>query len=149
MRSAELTLGRRFVVVLEPGEEVLSTLADWCAREGVAQGTLELFGAFRSLRLIAAHEPVADHEPPLAQSVEVAYLEGSGSGSISTRDGAPRVHLHLAAGAKAEGGAAYAGHVLAAEVHYTAEAVVTEVLSPRFAPAPDPHAHGLDTLRFA
>jgi len=55
----------------------------------------------------------------------------------------------VAAGVKSAAGAAYAGHVLAAEAHYTVEAVVTEVVAPRFVLRPDPRAHGLDCLDFA
>lgn len=137
MRSAELTLGRRFVVVLDPGEEMLSALAGWAAQHEVASATVDMFfGAFRGVGLIATHEPVADPEPPLPARVDVAYVEGVGAGSIATVDGAPVAHLHIAAGAKDAGGAAYAGHVLHAETHYTVEVVVQEVLAPSFAPEP-------------
>ena len=135
MRSAHLTTGRRFLIVLDPGEELLATVSSWAAENGVTSATIDMFfGAFRRIGLIAGHEPVDDPEPPLPASVEVTYLEGVGAGSISTTDGVPRAHLHIAAGVKSAAGAAYAGHVLYAETHYTVELVVQEILEPTFAP---------------
>jgi predicted DNA-binding protein with PD1-like motif len=150
VRSAELQLGRRFLVVLDSGEEIVAALAAWADENAVAQATVDLFfGAFRSIRLIAAHEPAADPEPPLPAEVEVRYLEGVGSGSISRgADDATRVHLHVAAGAKDEAGLGYAGHVIAAETHYTVEVVVQEVLAPALQSVSDPRAFGLPTLQF-
>ncbi len=132
MREAVIATGRRWMLVLEPGEEMLSSVTAWAERIGVTAATVDMFfGALRSVRLIATTEPVDDPEPPLPEEVEVAYLEGIGAGSIVTVDGHPRVHLHVAAGAKAQGGVAYAGHVLSAETHYTMEMVVQEIVSPQ------------------
>ena len=148
MRSAELTMGRRWVIVLEPGEEVVSSLTRWCAGEGVTAATVDMFfGAFRSARLIASHGQILDPEPPLLDEVEVTYLEGIGSGTVSVVDGAPRVHLHIAAGAKDQAGAAYAGHLLSAETHYTVEIIVHEVVAPAFGLRAHP-AHGVNCLIF-
>ena len=143
MRSAPITTGRQWMLVLEPGEELLETITDWCVRTGVTQGTITLLGAFRSVRLIGTHGPLDDEEPPLPDAVDVAYVEGSGSGTITTVDGSPKPHIHAAVGA-----AAYAGHVLRAEAHYTVEATVTEVVSPTFVLRPDAEAFGLTSLHF-
>ncbi|MGW9114639.1 PPC domain-containing DNA-binding protein [Microbacterium sp. NPDC055683] len=148
MRSAQIVAGRRWVLVLEPGEELVGTVSAWAERIGVRAATVEFFGAFRSARLIAATEPVADPEPPLPQQVEVTYLEGVGSGSIGLADGGPSVHLHIAAGVKEQGGAAYAGHLLAAEVHYTVEVVVQEAVGPDFVLRPLP-GFGINALHFS
>jgi len=58
------------------------------------------------------------------------------------------VHLHAAVGRKSQGALAYAGHVLSAVTHYTAEVVVDEVPGTLIERRPDPAAHGLSTLRF-
>ncbi|MDF2991130.1 MAG: hypothetical protein K0S37_1644 [Microbacterium sp.] len=150
MRSAELSLGRRFLVVLDPGEELISTLSRWAEENGIRSATVDqFFGAFRSIRLIAGDEPTHDPEPPLPTEVELRYLEGIGSGSISLMNGRARVHLHIAAGVKDERGLGYAGHVLSAETHYTVEVLVQEVSGAEFVSVPDPAAHGLPSLRFA
>lgn len=112
MRSAALTTGRRFLVVLDPGEDLLETVSSWAVANGIISATIDMFfGAFRRVGLIAADGPIEDPEAPLPASVDVTYLEGVGAGSISTVDGIPRAHLHVAAGVKAEAGAPYAGHV--------------------------------------
>jgi len=149
VRSALLTTGRQWMLVLEPGEELLETISAWCARTGVAQATVTLFGAFRSVRLIATNAPLADEEPPLADAVDVSYVEGSGSGTVTTVDASPKPHIHVAVGVKSQGAAAYAGHVLQAEAHYTVEVMVTEVISPTFVLRPDDNAFGLNSLHFA
>ncbi|MGO2658259.1 PCC domain-containing protein [Mycetocola reblochoni] len=141
--------GRSVVVVLEQGEEVLSSVRRACAEHGIAQGFVPvLSGAFREVELIAAHTPVDDEEPPLPQSVVVRYAEGTGNGTVMFDEdsGAGEPHLHLAVGVKNDGGAGYAGHVVSAVAHYTVEVVVTEVLSPVLARVADPGAYGIPTL---
>lgn len=149
MRSALLTTGRKWMLVLEPGEELLETITAWCVSAGVTQAAVTLFGAFRSVRLIATNNQLADEEPPLADTLDVTYVEGSGSGTVTTVDGSPKPHIHVAVGVKSQGAAAYAGHALHAEAHYTVEVMVTEVISPTFVLRPDARAFGLNSLHFA
>lgn len=149
MRSAEVTVGRRIVLVLEPGEEVVAAVTEACRQHGVRQGLVPvLSGAFRSVTMIAAHTPVEDEEPPLPQEVTVPYTEGIGSGTVQwdPQAGAAAVHLHVAVGVKNTGATGFAGHLLQAEVHYTTEVLVEEVLSPALLRLPDPAAHGITTL---
>ncbi|WP_213814440.1 PPC domain-containing DNA-binding protein [Glaciihabitans sp. dw_435] len=151
MQSVELTTGRRIGVVLHPGDDVLSTIADACVFHGVKQGYVSVFlGAFRSVRFIASHEPVADPEPPLKDSTTVEYVEGVGSGSVTWDEvlGAPQVHLHVAVGVKDDAAAGHAGHLLAATTHYVAELVIEEVLAPTMSRVSDVNAHGLENLAF-
>lgn len=151
MRSAEVTTGRRFALVLEPGDEVLTALTRACREHGVRQGFVPVFsGAFRTARFIAADSPVEDQEPPLPQEVTVTYTEGVGSGTIlwdeDSRIALP--HLHLAVGVKNAAAAAFAGHLLGAEVHYTVEVLLEEVVAPALLRVPDPRAFGIPTMRF-
>lgn len=148
VRGAQITTGRQWMLVLDPGEELLETITAWCVGAGVAQATVTLFGAFRSVRLIGTNAPLADEEPPLADAVDIAYLEGVGSGTITSVGGTPRPHIHVAAGVKSQGSTAYAGHLLRGEVHYTVEVTVTEVVSPTFALRPDSATFGLTCLHF-
>lgn len=150
MHAAEVVTGRRFALVLEPGEELLGSIAAFCAEHGVSQAIVPLvFGAFRSMRFIGADAPPADDEVPLPESVEVAYVEGSGGGSIAPRvDGGVRVHVHAAVGTKSASAAATAGHVLHAIVHYTVEVVIDEVIEPGFRLESVEASHGLECLRF-
>lgn len=150
MRHAEIAEGRRFVLVLEPGEELLQSLQEWSRREGVRQALIRsFFGAFRQVRFIATEAPIDDEEAPLPDSVEVSYVEGVGSGSIAMHRGEPLVHLHAAVGVKREAALAYAGHVLAAVAHYTVEVVVDEVASPIMLLEPRAESAGINCLTFA
>jgi predicted DNA-binding protein with PD1-like motif len=148
MQSAEIIAGRRFAIVLEPGDDVLSELAAACRRHDIAQAAITtLSGAFRVVRLIAAHTPAADPELPMPTAVDVPYSEGVGSGTITRGpDGEPVVHLHVAVGVKDEAGSAAAGHVLFAETHYIVEVVIEEILSPVLHRRPHPQSFGIPIL---
>ncbi|MFJ6651519.1 PPC domain-containing DNA-binding protein [Microbacterium sp. NPDC091313] len=148
MRSAVITTGRRVLVVLEPGDEVLSTLTRACLEHGIAQAVIGTFsGALRRARLIASEWPAADPEAPLAESIEVTYTEGIGSGTITTgADGTVVAHVHVALGDKARGAAAVAGHLLEGETHYVIEVVLDEVLTPALGRSPHPDSRGVPIL---
>jgi len=152
VRSTEVTTGRRVAVVLEPGDEVLTSLTAACRAHGIRQGFVPVFsGAFRTARFIAADVPVDDQEPPLPQQVTVTYTEGIGSGTIlwDAETGTPTPHLHLAVGVKNAAAAGFAGHVLSAETHYTVEVLIEEVVAPALLRVPDPRAYGIPTMHFA
>jgi len=150
LREHMVTTGRRLVLAMEPGEEVIASIAGACHRHGIEQAIISMFsGAFRSATLIGATHPIGDPEAPLREAVEVAYTEGIGSGTVSSSaDGEHVVHLHVALGEKSAGCRAVAGHVLSATVHYVAEVVLDEVLSPRFRREPSEATSGIATLTF-
>lgn len=151
MQSAELTRGRRIGVVLHSGDEVLASIAAACIEHNVRQAVIPVFlGAFRSARFIASHGEIADQEIPLADSTEVEYVEGIGSGTISWNESTAshNVHVHVAVGVKDQAAAAYAGHLLSATTHYVAEIVIDEVLSPTMTRVPDAGSYGLNNLHF-
>ncbi|WP_159500554.1 PPC domain-containing DNA-binding protein [Microbacterium sp. 18062] len=151
MRSTETITGRRVLVVLEPGDEVLSSLAEACRSHGIAQAVVTTFsGALRSARIIAADHAPVDPEAPLPESVEVRYTEGIGSGTI-TRDAAGdhTVHVHVALGAKDRSGLAVAGHLLHAETHYVVEVVLDEILAPALGRRAHPGSSGIPILDIA
>jgi predicted DNA-binding protein with PD1-like motif len=142
--------GRRFAVVLEPGEEVLAAIGAACERHQVQAAFVPVFlGAFTQVTLIGTREPVPDEDVPLPRSVTVEWAEGLGSATVAPgADGEPIVHLHAAVGRKSDGALGYAGHVLSAVTHYTAEIVIEEIPGTVIERRPDPAAHGLNTLRF-
>ncbi len=151
MYSAELTTGRRFALVLQPGDDVTESLTRFCRENGVQQGYLAVFlGAFSTVSLIGTCEPVDDEFEPMPQSVHLTNVEGIGSGTIawSAADELTLPHLHVAVGLKSYSATAYAGHLLAATVQYVTEIVVEEVISPRFRRVPDPAARGIPALSF-
>ncbi|MEV7692160.1 PPC domain-containing DNA-binding protein [Microbacterium sp. NPDC089189] len=148
MRTAEATPGRRIVVILEPGDEVLSSLAEASRRHDVAQAAITTFsGALRNARLIASDTVPADPELPLPESVEIFYTEGVGSGTITRgADGEPVVHVHVALGAKDRSGLGAVGHLLHGETHYVVEIVLEEILAPTLVRRPHPGSSGIPIL---
>jgi predicted DNA-binding protein with PD1-like motif len=150
MRAHLVTTGRRLALALEPGDDVLSAIADACRDHDIEQAVVVMMsGALRRARLIGTTEPIADPELPLGDTVEVEYTEGIGSGTVS-RDpsGAYAVHVHVALGEKGAGCSAVAGHLLSAETHYVVEVILDEVLSPRFAREASAATSGVPALTF-
>ncbi|WP_191906703.1 PPC domain-containing DNA-binding protein [Microbacterium lushaniae] len=150
MKIATAVSGRRLMIALEPGDEVLSSLATACRDAGIDQGVISTFsGALRWARLIASDTVPADPELPLPDHIEATYCEGVGSGTITRDpDGAHVVHVHVALGEKDRSGAAVAGHLLAAETHYVVEVVIDEVLAPVMTRTAHPCSSGVAILGF-
>lgn len=152
MQSALLTTGRRLALALEPGDDVLGSIAAACREHGIAQAVIvTCSGAFRRVRLIAAEDDDRpDPEEPMPDHVDVAHVEGIGSGTVtSDADGEPWVHLHLAAGVRGDSGRAVAGHVVEAESQYVVEVALDEVLAPRLLREASAATRGVPALRFA
>jgi predicted DNA-binding protein with PD1-like motif len=148
MQTALAHTGRRLLVALEPGDDVLSCLADACRAAGIDQAVITTFsGAFRSVWVIAADHAPEDPELPLPERCRVGYCEGIGSGTV-TRDanGEHVVHVHVAVGAKDRSGVAVAGHLLQAETHYVVEVVLDEILEPALSRVVHPEASGVAIL---
>ncbi len=151
MHTTTVTTGRRLAVALEPGDDVLPSLAEACRAHHISQAVIvTCSGAFRRMRLIATHGEVGpDQDEPMQDSVEVTFVEGIGSGTVATMDdGTLSVHLHAAVGIRADGGAAVAGHVLEAESQYVVEVVMDEVLSPTLTRVASEATRGVPALRF-
>ncbi len=151
MRTAELTVGRRLAIALEPGDDVLTSLASACRAHGLSQAVVvTCSGAFRRVRLIATTgDGGPDPDEPLADHVDVTFVEGTGSGTVTTdAAGELSVHLHAAVGVRTEAGAAYAGHVLEAEAQYVVEIVLDEVLSPRMSRVASEATRGVPAWTF-
>jgi predicted DNA-binding protein with PD1-like motif len=151
VQSAQASIGRRIIVILEPGDEVLDSLAEACRRHDIGQAVITTFsGALRHARIIAADHAVDDPEAPLGASVTADYTEGTGSGTITRgADGAHTVHVHVALGSKDRSGLAIAGHLLHGETHYVIEIVLDEILAPRLVRAIHPGSSGIPILQIA
>jgi predicted DNA-binding protein with PD1-like motif len=147
-----VTSGRRILVVLEPGDEVIGALAAACREHAVRQAAVTAFlGAFSRVELIGTSEPVADPDLPLPLSTVLEHVEGTASGTVApgvdSADGDVVVHLHAAVGVKGAAALGYVGHVLRATTHYTAEVLLEELHGVELLRRPDERAHGIPTLR--
>ena len=121
MRSVQVSAGRRLIAALEPGEEVLASVAALCEQHKFQAAVVPVFlGAFTQVTLIGTREPVEDEDAPMPQSTTVEWVEGVGAATVAPGpDGMLVVHLHAAVGRKSQGTLGYAGHVLSADTHYT------------------------------
>ncbi|WNM23458.1 DNA-binding protein [Demequina capsici] len=152
MRTSLLTVGRRLALALEPGDDVLASIAAACREHDISQGVIvTCSGAFRRVRLIATTgAPGPDPDEPLQDHVDVTFAEGIGSGTVVTDgSGELSVHLHVAVGVRTQAGAAYAGHVLEAEAQYVVELVLDEVTSPRMTRTATEATRGVPAWDFA
>jgi len=148
---SEIVVGRSLLVVVEPGEPLMTTLVAACGDHGIRQGYLPVFlGAFSTVGLIGTCRPVADPDTPISDAVWLDNVEGAGSGTlcVDPQRGETVLHLHAAVGLKQYAANGYAGHVLEATVQYVAEIVVQEVIEPQLTRQVHPRSHGLPILHF-
>ena len=105
-----------FVLRLEKGEEILTTLTDFVGLQHIQSGTIQGLGAIKDLVL-------GIFDPELKEYVKQTLNEdlelGNLTGNISYLDGKPLLHCHVTvAGADLK---AYTGHLFSAIVSVTGE----------------------------
>lgn len=113
---------RTFAVVLESGDEAMTSLKTFVGREGISAAQFSAIGALSSAVLNyfdwerKAYQPI-----PVREQVEVASLTGD---VALSPDGKPTLHIHAVLGRR--DGTALAGHLSEARVRPTLEVVLTE-----------------------
>ena len=113
---------RTFVVVLETGEEVMSSLKSFAEEHELSAAQLTAIGAFSDAVLAYFDwEAKSYARIPVAEQVEVASMLGD---VALDPEGAVALHVHLVLGRR--DGTALAGHLDEAHVRPTLEVVVTE-----------------------
>jgi predicted DNA-binding protein with PD1-like motif len=134
MRAAEVVEGRRFGLVLEDGEDLLSSLTQFCADQHVRQGYLSMFLAgLRDVEVVGSCSRLEDPEAPVWDSVFLENAEAIGCGTIATDPSAPAsvsLHVHVSVGLKAHSAMAHTSHLIRAQVRFLAEMHLVEVTSP-------------------
>lgn len=116
---------RRFVLVLDPGEEVVAALKRFAREHGVKGARVSGIGAFsRSVLAFFDLASKAYEENPVEEQAEVASLEGN----LGVHGGEIKVHLHAVLGRR--DGAALAGHLREGHVRPTLELFVAETQQP-------------------
>ena len=115
--------GRRtFAVILDAGDEVLSSIGDFAQREHICAAQITAIGAFSDVVLKYFDWDKKDYRKiPMREQVEVASLVGD---IALGPDGKPAIHVHLVVGRK--DGSALAGHLGEAHVRPTLEVIVNE-----------------------
>jgi uncharacterized protein len=113
---------RTWVVVLDTGDEVMTSLKHFVARETLEAAQFTAIGAFRSAVLGYFDWESKDyHRIPVDEQVEVASLIGD---LAKGPDNKPSLHVHCVLGRA--GGQALAGHLLEAHVRPTLEIILTD-----------------------
>jgi predicted DNA-binding protein with PD1-like motif len=112
---------RTFVLVLEIGDEVMTTLDGFAAKHGLHGSQFNAVGAF-SDAVVAYFDWATKRyeEIPIAEQVEVLSM----AGDVTVEEDRPKIHAHVVLG-KSDA-TAHGGHLIAAHVRPTLEIVLTE-----------------------
>ncbi|HEC35838.1 MAG TPA: DUF296 domain-containing protein [Anaerolineae bacterium] len=114
-------IGERFLVKLQPGDEVITSLRTWADEHGVGFALLSAIGALRRATL-GYFDPAANgyRYLPVEEQVEVASLSGNVSRG---EDGEPVVHAHAVLGRS--DGRTLGGHLVEGVVFPTLEVILS------------------------
>lgn len=151
MRSAELTTGRTFAVVFDPGEDFFPTLSGFCRANGIRQGYVPMFlAAFAEVEIVGACAKLENPDAPVWDKVHLTNVEAIGGGTIAydaeRADIVP--HIHTTVGEKARSATGYTSHLLSARVQFLVEMIVVEVTSPSMIRPRNPQLFDVPLLKF-
>lgn len=111
--------GNRYLVRLDPGEEILAELTAICMQEGIALGEFRGLGAAGELELgVYDVSKQQFYKETFTGPYEITSLFGT----ISEKDGAVYLHAHLSA--STIGGTSIGGHLNRAVISGTGELVI-------------------------
>lgn len=114
---------RTFAVVLATGDEAVTCLKDFAAKERLGGAQITAIGALVRARLAYFDWETKSYQPiEVREQVEVASLVGD---IALAPDKTPSVHVHAVLGKR--DGTALAGHLQEAHVRPTLEMIVTEM----------------------
>ncbi|MDQ1031497.1 putative DNA-binding protein with PD1-like motif [Streptomyces umbrinus] len=133
MRATRITTGRKFVLVLDHGDDFFPSLEKFCQDNEIRSGHIPtLIGGFRSAEIVGTSGPLEDPEAPLWAAVTVHNLEVIGSGTLAWDPETDRLapHIHITTGLKESSAEARTSHLFSAQVQFIAELVVEEFTGP-------------------
>jgi predicted DNA-binding protein with PD1-like motif len=113
---------KTYAVILETGEEMLSSLKQFANSAHLAGSSFKAIGALSRVELGWFNWETKKYQPAVKLDEQVELL--SLIGDIALQDGKPQVHAHLVVG-RADG-TAHGGHLLSAIVRPTCELIITE-----------------------
>jgi predicted DNA-binding protein with PD1-like motif len=151
MRSAELTIGRTFGIVFDPGEDFYPTLSAFCGDHDIRQGYIPMFlAAFAEAEIVGACEKLPDPNAPVWSKVHLANVEAMGCGTIAYdfERGEIAPHIHTTLGEKARSAAGYTSHLLAARVQFLVEMLIVEIARPVMTRPRNPALYDVPLLTF-
>lgn len=105
-----------YAVRLEPGEEIVASLAELCEKEKIMAATVQGIGAVNDVNIgYYSLEEKRYFPERLKKQFEMISLNGN----ITRKDGCPYLHLHIAL--SDENYNLYGGHLNSAVISITAE----------------------------
>ncbi|MCU0678841.1 MAG: DNA-binding protein [Planctomycetes bacterium] len=111
-----------FVVRLDKGEEVVTTLTGLCRAEKIKLGAISGLGATNRATLGLYNTAAKKYQPrEFIGDFEIASLNGN----ITTMNGDTYLHLHAVLGDERQN--AFAGHLTAAVISATAEIIIAVI----------------------
>jgi uncharacterized protein len=113
---------KTFVVILDTGDEILSSLKSFARTEHLAGSSFKAIGALSAVELGWLNWETRKYETAVKLQEQVELL--SLIGDIALKEDEPQVHAHLVIGR--QDGTAHGGHLLSATVRPTCEIVITE-----------------------
>ncbi len=123
MRATKIaTEPKTFVMILETGDEILSSLKSFAQDRHLSGSSFKAIGALSQVKLGWFNWETKKYQTAVALDEQVELL--SLIGDIALKDGEPQVHAHLIVG-RADG-TAHGGHLLSATVRPTCELILTE-----------------------
>ena len=112
---------RTYALILQTGEEVVSTLLRFAQDHSLTASHFTAIGAFRDVVLGYFDWQTRQYRKiPIAEQVEALSLVGD----IALQDLAPKIHAHVVVGKR--DGSAHGGHLLEAHVRPTLEVILVE-----------------------
>jgi uncharacterized protein len=125
MKERDVEIG--FVLKLEKGEEVISSITEFCAKRGIRGAIFWGIGAVDNFKIgyydLGSRDYFFRHEP---DTHEVASMQGN----VALVDGKPFVHCHAALSKCDESCATIGGHIKEARVAVTLEVYLTSLPTP-------------------
>lgn len=110
--------GRRYVIVLKRGEEVIASISEFCDQQGVGTAAFQGIGSIDRIQ-IGSYD-IGRKQYDLARENTVFELI-SMQGNVTQLDGKPFVHAHAALSRTDGTNAAIGGHLKEAHVAATVE----------------------------
>lgn len=114
--------GTRYFIRLNPDQEIVSTLQEFCKERQITLGTIQGIGSLKSVTLGFFNPETKEYqEKTFKEFMEMTNL----SGNITVKDGIPLLHLHTTVAG--DNYKALAGHMAKAEISLTGEIIIDAV----------------------
>ena len=114
--------GDSYVIRMDRGEEIISSLTEFCNAEHIVLGSVEAIGAADHV-VIGLYDVAARqyHKKAFDEPMEITSLLGS----ITTKDGEPYLHLHI--NLCREDMSVIGGHLNECRISATCEMIVRKI----------------------